>query len=117
MNPTNTISTLNTTNLTSPAATASVQLPTSKPLPCSSNQPMQPQIAANTQSTTETQSTTKTQDWNISIPPREVRESPQQILLLTIAGITVHGYWLGECGQHYSGWAVIPDNYYIKGAS
>lgn len=96
----------NNTNLTAANASASVQLPTQQALPSQANQQMQSQTL-----------TTRTQDWNISVPPREICESPNQILLLTIGGITIHGYWFGECGQYYSGWAIIPEDHFNMGIS
>lgn len=44
-------------------------------------------------------------DWNISIPPPDVRQI--KILLLTTTGIPVQGFWSGYHGEYFVGWANI----------
>ena len=44
-----------------------------------------------------------TQEWYFQTPPPNVQE--HVILLLTIMGVGIAGYWSGELGEHYSAWA------------
>lgn len=45
--------------------------------------------------------------WQFTVPPPHLIDTPLQ--LLTIAGVSIPGYWQGDLGEYFVAWAPITD--------